>query len=280
MFAFIDAHCPQFSVTWLCEHLAVTPGGFYAWRQRGVSAHAKQDRVLTTKIVQLFGRHQERYGSPRIYQLLVNAGWSVSRRRVARLMAAAGLRAKAVRGYRAKATIHRLYARHPNLLWTTRVEKANQVWVGDITYFKVAGCWWYLAIIRDQYSRRILAWSLTRHRTSAVTCAVLADAAQRRPAAGVIFHSDRGSEYMGAAFCAAVTKLSMRQSANVRGPSDNAHAESFWHSLKSEVTRGVVFLTEHALRTELRRYIRYYNRTRLHSSLNYTSPIAFERRAA
>ena len=85
---------------------------------------------------------------------------------------------------------------------------------------------------------------------------------------------------MGAAFCAAVAHLGMLQSANVRGPGDNAHAESFWHSLKSEVTRGVVFLTEHALRTALRRYFRYYNGTRLHSSLNYTSPIAFERRAA
>ena len=126
----------------------------------------------------------------------------------------------------------------------------------------------------------LLAWSLTRRRTSAVTCAVLADAARRRPAAGAIFHSDRGSEYMGTAFCAAVAKRGMLQSANVRGPGDNAHAESFWHSLTSEVTRGVVFLTAHALRTELRRYIRYYNRTRLHSSLNYMSPIAFERRAA
>ena len=85
---------------------------------------------------------------------------------------------------------------------------------------------------------------------------------------------------MGAAFCTAVAKLGMLQSANVRGPGDNAHAESFWHSLKSELTRGVVFLTEQALRTALDRYVRYYNRTRLHSSLNYTSPIAFDRRAA
>ena len=267
-------------MTWLCEHFKVTPGWFYAWRDRGVSAHAKQDQVLTTEIVRLFALHQERYGSPRIYRAMVDAGWTVSRRRVARLMAAAGLRAKAVRGYRAKATIHHRSARHPNLLWTTPVEHANQVWVGDITYFKVAGCWWYLAIVMDQYSRRILAWSLTRRRTSDVTCAVLAGAARRRPTEAVIFHSDRGSEYMGTAFCAAVIKHGMRQSASVRGPGDNAHAESFWHSLKAEATRGVVFLTADSLRTALRRYIRYYNRTRLHSSLNYTSPIAFERRAA
>lgn len=267
-------------MTWLCHRFDVTPSGYYAWRARGVSAHAIQDRRLTTEILRLFARHHERYGSPRMQQALVSAGWTVSRRRVARLMAAAGLRAKAVCGYRAKVAIHLRYARHPNLLWQTEVTTINAVWVGDITYFKVAGCWWYLAIVMDQYSRRILAWSLTRRRTSAVTCAVLAEAVRRRPAKGVIFHSDRGTEYMGAAFCTAVVAHGMRQSASVRGPGDNAHAESFWHSLKAELTRGVVFLTDHALRTALRRYIRYYNRTRLHSSLNYTSPSTFERAAA
>ncbi len=267
-------------MTWLCHRFDVTPSGFYAWRTRGVSDHATQDRRLTTEIVRLFARHYERYGSPRLHRALVDAGWTVSRRRVARLMAAAGLRAKAVRGYRAKAAVHQRYARHPNLLWRTTVTATNQVWVGDITYFKVAGCWWYLAIVMDQFSRRILAWSLTRRRTSAVTCAVLAEAVRRRPAEGVIFHSDRGTEYMGAAFGDALVAHGMRQSASVRGPGDNAHAESFWHSLKAELTRGVTFLTDHALRTALRQYIRYYNRTRLHSSLNYTSPIAFERRAA
>lgn len=267
-------------MTWLCRRFDVTPSGFYAWRARGVSDHANQDRCLTSEIVRLFTRHHERYGSPRLHRALVDAGWTVSRRRVARLMAAAGLRAKAVRGYRAKAAVHQRYARHPNLLWKTTVTSTNQVWVGDITYFKVAGCWWYLAIVMDQFSRRILAWSLTRRRTSAVTCAVLGEAVRRRPAEGVIFHSDRGTEYMGAAFCDAVVAHGMRQSASVRGPGDNAHAESFWHSLKAELTRGVTFLTDHALRSALRQYIRYYNRTRLHSSLNYSSPIAFERCAA
>ncbi len=109
---------------------------------------------------------------------------------------------------------------------------------------------------------------------------MLAQAVRRRPAHGVIFHSDRGSEYMGAPFCACVTKLGLRQSANVRGPGDNAHAESFFHSLKAELTRGVIFLTERALRTQLTRYIRYYNTVRFHSALGYQSPIAFERGAA
>jgi len=279
-FAFIETQRAAFSVTSLCRRYGVTAAGFYAWRCRGVSAHAEQDRILSAEITAMFAGHQQRYGSPRIHRLLRNAGWIVSRRRVARLMRAAGLCARAARGYRAKATIHRRYAQHPNRLWTTAVTRANQVWLGDITYLCVDRSWRYLAVVMDQYSRRVLAWTLTRRRTARVTCAVLTQAARQRAAHGVIFHSDRGSEYMGKPFCAHVARLGFLQSASVRGPGDNSHMESFFHSLKAELTRGVVFPTDAALRTALRRYIRYYNTTRLHSALNYISPIAFERRAA
>jgi len=254
---------------------------FYAWRTRGDSAHARQDRTLTAEISRCFARHHERYGSPRIYHELVNAGWSCSRRRVARLMRAAGLRAKAVRGYRAKAGIRARFAQHPNRVWDTHVDRVNRVWVGDITYLRLADGWRYLAVVLDYHSRRVLAWTLSRRRTAQETCAVLARALKRRaPARGLIFHSDRGTEYMGAAFCAFVARRGLEQSASVRGPGDNARAESFFHSLKSELTRGVVFPTETMLRRALTRYIRYYNERRLHSALGYRSPIAFERQAA
>jgi putative transposase len=274
-------------VTTLCRRYRVTTAGFYAWRRRGESAHAKQDRMLSDAITALFTAHQQRYGSPRIHRALRQAGWRVSRRRVARLMRAAGLCAKAVRGYRAKATIHRLYARHPNRLWATTVTRPNQVWVGDITYLRLQRSWRYLAVVMDQYSRRVLAWTLTRSRTARVTCAVLTHAARRRcarstrtSASSLIFHSDRGSEYMGVRFCAQVARLGFLQSASVRGPGDNSHMESFFHSLKAELTRGVVFPTEPALRQALRSYMHYYNTKRLHSALDYVSPIAFERRPA
>jgi putative transposase len=267
-------------VTSLCRRYRVTVAGFYAWRRRGESAHAKQDRILSDQIAALFSAHQQRYGSPRIHRALRQAGWIVSRRRVARLMREAGLCAKAVRGYRAKATIHRLYARHPNRLWATTVTRPNQVWVGDITYLRVQRSWRYLAVVMDQYSRRVLAWTLTRSRTARVTCAVLTQAARRRRTRSLIFHSDRGSEYMGVQFCAQVARLGFLQSASVRGPGDNSHMESFFHSLKAELTRGVAFATERALRRALRSYIQYYNTKRLHSALDYVSPIAFERRAA
>jgi putative transposase len=267
-------------VTSLCRRYGVSPAGFYAWRRRGASAHAEQDRILSAEISALFTAHQQRYGSPRIHRVLCDAGQRVSRRRVARLMHQAGLRAKAVCGYRPKARLNQRYAQHPNRLWTTPVTRANQVWVGDLTYLRVDRSWRYLAVVMDAYSRRVLAWSLTRRRTARVACAVLTRAARTRATTGVIFHSDRGSEYMGAPFCAHVARLGLLQSASVRGPGDNAHMESFFHSLKAELIRGVVFATEHALRNALRHYIRYYNATRLHSALGYLSPIAFECKAA
>jgi putative transposase len=267
-------------VSSLCRCYGVSAAGFYAWQRRGESTHAGQDRILSTEIARLFTAHEQRYGSPRIHRLLRQAGWRVSRRRVARLMRTAGLCAKAVRGYRPKARVHRHYAQHPNRLWTTTVTRPNQVWVGDLTYLRVERSWRYLAVVMDQYSRRVLAWSLSRRRTARVTCAVLTRAARRRGTTGVIFHSDRGSEYMGAPFCAHVARLGFLQSASARGPGDNSHIESFFHSLKAELTRGVVFLTDEALRRALRRYIRYYNATRLHSALAYRSPIAFECQAA
>jgi putative transposase len=268
-------------VSALCRRYGVSRAGFYRARSRGPSAHAEQDRQLSGEIARLFAVHHERYGSPRLHQVLRAAGWVVSRRRVARLMRAAGLRAKAVRGYRPKAQLRRQYAQHPNRLWSTTVERPNQVWVGDITYLRVGTGWRYLAVVMDQYSRRVLAWTLTRQRTAAVTCSVLTRATRARsPRRGVIFHSDRGSEYMGAPFCAHVARLGFVQSASVRGPGDNAHMESFFHSLKAELTRGAVFADEGQLRRVLCQYMRYYNTTRLHSSLSYRSPLAFEQQTA
>lgn len=268
-------------MTRLCALYGMTRAGYYAWRQRPESAHAGQDRHLSQRIVALFGAHHGRYGSPRIYRELRREGWRVSRRRVERLMRAAGLRARVARVYRSNPALHRFYGQHPNRLPRGGARHPDQVWVGDITYLPVGGQWRFLAVVLDQCSRRVLAWTLGRRRDARLTRAVL-DAAvrRRRPARGLIFHSDRGSEYAAAAFRDRLVALGLRQSAAQRGPEDNAHMESFFHSLKAEVIHGARFPTEAALRHELGRYVRYYNYRRLHSALGYRSPVDYESRAA
>ncbi len=157
----------------------------------------------------------------------------------------------------------------------------DRVWVGDITYLAVAGRWRYLAVVMDQCSRRILAWTLQSRRDVRVTRGVLQAALRRRqPAAGLIFHSDRGTEYLARPLRTFLAARGVRQSANASGPGDNAHMESFFHSLKAEAIRGYHFATDLELHRALRTYIRYYNTNRAHSSLGYRSPIDFERRAA
>lgn len=138
--------------------------------------------------------------------------------------------------------------------------------------------WRYLVIVMDQYSRRILAWILSRRRTTRETCRVFARALRRRHSPlDFMFHSDHGTEYTSVAFCTFVARRDVQQSLSVRGPEDNAHAESFFHSLKAELTRGTPVGTEQQLRRALDEYIRYYNTRRLHSALGYRSPVAFER---
>ncbi len=182
-----------------------------------------------------------------------------------------------MRGYRAKVGIHHFFASQPNRLRRGTATAPDRVWVGDITYLRVGTTWRYLAVVMDQWSRRVLAWTLQRQRTARVTRTVLVAALRRRcPAAGLIFHSDRGVEYLAQPLRTLLAAHGVRQSANTAGPGDNAHMESFFHTLKAEVIRGRQFATEVELRAVLARWIRYYTATRAHSALAYRSPIAFE----
>lgn len=282
MFAFIDTQRTLFAVTRLCALYGVTRAGFYAWRTRGVSARREQDRTVTLHIQAIFAASRGTYGSPRIHRALGAATIRVSRRRVERLMRAAGLRGRVVRLYRANPGLHRFFGQHPNRVWKRCATQRDRIWVGDLTYVPVAGHWRYLAIVMDQYSRRVLSWSLSRTRSTTLTRRALDRAVRRRqPARGLIFHSDRGSEYAGAVFRDRLKQLGIRQSMTRGGaPSENAHMESFFHSLKADAVHGVRFTTDAELRDDVRRYVRYYNHQRLHSALGYRSPVDYERRAA
>ena len=212
---------------------------------------------------------------------LLAEGRRVSRRRVERLMRAAGLRGRVVRVYRSNPRLHRLYGQHPNRLWEREATRPDAVWVGDVTYLPVAQHWCYLALVMDQFTRRVVGWSLKRVRGAQLTRAAFDRAFRRRQPSKLIFHSDRGIEYAAPAFRDRLKALRVRQSMTRGGtPGDNAHAESFFRSFKADVVHGVEFANDTTLRSCVRRYVRFYNHKRRHSSLDYLSPVEYERRVA
>jgi putative transposase len=241
-----------------------------------------QDRALLQNMAVIFARSDGTYGSPRMHRALAERGVRISRRRVERLMRVAGWRARLLRIYRRKAGTHRWFGRHPNRVHRIRAKRPNQIWVADVTYLAVGRRWWYLATVLDQYSRRVLAWRLGSIRDSRLTRAALEAAIRRRrPARGLIFHSDRGSEFHGTSLARSLAHYGVRQSMTRGGaPDENSHIESFFHSLKADLIHGRRFQTVGDLRRRLRRYMPYYNNRRLHSSLEYQTPVDYERGAA
>ena len=217
-----------------------------------------------------------------MYRALKAQGVSVSRGRVERLMREAGLRARVARIYRSNPSLHKFYEKYPNRLWKRQAKNPNEIWVSDVTYLSVAGTWRYLAIVMDQCSRRILGWSLGRKRGTRLTRAAFDLAVRSRdPNPGLIFHSDRGSEYAGTGIGDRLKALGVRQSMTRGGcPSDNPHAESFFHSMKADVIHGVRFDNEEQLRACLTSYLLFYNHRRSHTSLGFLSPVEYESQVA
>jgi putative transposase len=266
-------------VTWMCRKLEVSRSGFYAWAKRRESAHHRRDRVLANRIEAHFEESAGIYGSPRVHALLRREGEHVGRKRVARLMRMGHLRARASRIYRRipAPVLERLGIANQAL--ARQVTGPNQVWRGDVTYIKVPGAWRYLAVVLDQYSRRLVGFKLGSRHNSDLTVAALQMALQRRrPPAGLIFHSDRGSEYGGYLYRDRLSGRGIVQSMNrPKTMTDNAHMESFFHSMKSEVIHGRPQMKPDELDVVVKRYIAHYNRTRIHSALAYLSPIDYER---
>lgn len=259
----------------------MTAGGYYAWRNRWASGHRIKDAELSSRIKLIFEESRGTYGSPRVHALLQRSGHKVSRRRVIRLMQQADLKARAARIYRRVPGSKAFFAQVPNRL-PERTTRCDQVWVADITYLRLPGRWRYLAAVMDKHSRRIVGWSLGSQRTTQLTVAALNRAAiNRQPKAGLLFHTDRGIEWAGFIFRDRATALGITQSMNrPKEMNDNAHMESFFHSLKSEHLHGNAYQTEEQLAAAVRSYITRYNSTRPHSALDYMSPIDFERQAA
>lgn len=283
-FGFIERFGCVLGVGYLCNWLKVSPSGFYKWRDRGLSNRAKENQALAEHIRRIFAESRGTYGSPRVHAQLRREGVKVSRSRVERLMRKAGLVGKAARVYRRKPLAKRLYESLPNLrLDRPAPTQKNEQWVGDVTYLKVGGEWRYLAVVMDLYSRRIIGWKLSPNRTAELTRSALRmGLSTRKVGPGLIFHTDRGTEYGAWLMQQELKKYGLLSSMNrAETMNDNAHMESFFRSLKTEAIKGVKFKTEHELRMTLASYIdEFYNVERLHSGLGYKTPVECDRMVA
>lgn len=263
----------------MCRVYGVSRAGFYAWQNRTPSCRDFENAALLERIQAIYQAHDSNYGSPRITKTLRQEGRGVGKNRVARLMRENQLQAKAATLYYRKSVAqNEFYAGLPNRTLTALAQKPNQVWVGDVTYLKVGTEWRYLAVVMDKYSRRIVGHSLGKERTVALTLKALNQALQlRRPAAGLLFHSDRGAEYGAHAYRQRLAAAGVIQSMNRPGRmTDNAFMESFFHSMKSDAIHGREFESDAELRSVIRRYMPYYNERRMHSGLNDLPPERFE----
>ena len=287
-FQFIEDHSldagtarVRIPVVRMCEVLEVSPSGYYAWRGRPPSKREMANQELTAEIRKAFDASGEVYGSPRIYQVMRKLGLMCSQNRVARLMRGAGLRAKQSRRFRSTTKRNKAHRVAPNRLKRDfSAERVDQKWLADITYIPTAEGWLYLAAILDLFSRRIVGWAMAKRMTTDLTLAALSMAlGQRRPGADLIHHSDQGSQYTADRYQQVLKDHSILPSMNSVGSwYDNAPMESFFGTLKRERVHHCAYQTRNEARPDVFYYIEgFYNRNRLHSSLGYLSPVAYER---
>lgn len=262
----------------MCQLHGVTRAGYYAWRKRDPSARTLENDRLLASIRRAHEASRGTYGSPRIYRLLQSQGEIAGENRIARLMRSAGIKARVATIRYTVPNMKRFFI-IPNRQLDNPNTALNQVWVGDITYLKVGAVYRYLAVVMDKCSRRIVGWAFGRQKNVALTLRALNHAvSRRRPPAGLIFHTDRGIEYAANAFRERLAELGIVQSMNRPGQvTDNAHMESFFHSMKADLIHGHAFSHDRQMLAALRSYLPFYNRRRIHSSLNYVSPATYEK---
>lgn len=274
----------NYGVRLMCRALSVAPSGYYQWCRRTPSARAREDLVLLGHIRQLHQRTRRSAGAVKTWRSLCSAGHRYGRHRVARVRRAHGIEAHRMRRFRAAASGRNSEQAAENLLQRRfSVEHPNQVWVGDATYIPTRQGWLYLAVLLDLYSRRVVGWAMGSQLNGALVLTALQMAIQaRRPGQGLMHHSDQGAVYTASPYQQVLAVHQIVPSMSRKGNChDNAVAESFFSTLKNELTWHCDFRSRDEARSAIFDFIElFYNRQRLHQTLGYVSPTQFEERVS
>jgi putative transposase len=279
----IRVHDRRYPIRRMCRALVVSAAGYYAWRSRPESLRSRQARTLLSAIRVLHQESRETYGSPRIWDALVRQGHCVGEHRVARLMRRAGIRAKTVAKWHATThSQHRFPVATNTLDRAFTVAMPNQVWAGDLTYIWTLEGWLYLAVLLDLSSRRVIGWAMGQRLTVDLAEQALRMAlANRAPTAGLLHHSDRGSQYAATSYQRLLDEYGLIPSMSRKGNCwDNACVESCFGTLKRELVYHRYYTTRDEATQDIFEYIEvFYNRQRRPSTLGYDSPAEYEARA-
>ncbi len=283
-YAFIRTHSKEHKVARLCRALEVSPSGYYDWRDRPESARAQENRRLVTKIRLFHKASRETYGSPRIHQDLVDAGEQVGENRVARLMSQHGIQSKMAKKFVITTDSRNSLQPAPDRLKRQfSTDMPDKAWVSDTTFIPTRQGWLYLAVVIELYSRQVLGWAMgERNNAQLVQDALTMAVWKRGKVESVIVHSDQGSTYASADYQRLLKNNELICSMSRKGEClDNAVAESFFGTLKTELVDHEDYRTKDEAKRGLFEYIEiFYNRRRRHSYLGYISPVEYEARYA
>jgi len=277
---FIKEQRKQYPLRLVCEVLKVSPSGYRKWLRRKLSPRAIENQQILGMIKFHYSKSKCTYGLPRIFAAIRSQGFTVNKKRIARLMRVNNIKAKTKRRFKVTTVQNSKAVASENILnQNFTASSENKIWTGDITYLWTKQGWLYLAVVMDLYSRKIVGWSIDNSlSTELVIRALLMAVIHRNPERGLVFHSDRGSQYTSSSFRSILKNYGMVQSMSGKGNCyDNAVTESFFHTLKTELTYWNKYQTRDEAERSIFEYIEFfYNRQRLHSSLNYLSPVEFE----
>jgi len=271
-----------YPVTILCKVMEVSRSGFYNFLRHLNNGNEKDPKAaaIAARIHSIFKEHRGKYGSRRIVKQLDEEGYGIGRYKVRQIMKDLGLKAKISKRYKVTTDSRHSFPIAPNLLNRNfDVDAPNRVWTADITYVWTLEGWLYLAVVMDLFSRQIVGWAMSKRMKKQLALDALAMAYfRRRPSQGLLHHSDRGSQYACHQYQKLLNQYRMIPSMSRKGDCwDNSPTERFFRSLKSERLSDCRFITRQSAHLEVLDYISYYNSIRLHSTLGYQSPLAYEK---